>query len=121
MEKIIKLLCVVILVIFLTTIICEQAYAADVSIGGMKGETSKVNSSISEIDNKSQNIVKVVSTVGAISSVVILIVLGIKYLFGSVEEKAAYKKTLLQYVIGATVLFAASTIASIIYNLAIKL
>ena len=54
-------------------------------------------------------------------SVIVLIVLGIKYMLGSVEEKAEYKKTLLPYVIGATLTFGASSIASVIYNIAKEL
>ena len=42
-------------------------------------------------------------------------------MMGSVEERATYKKTLLPYFIGATILFGASVIAGIIYNIAINL
>ena len=54
-------------------------------------------------------------------SVIVLIILGLKYMMGSVEEKAAYKKTLLPYVIGAALVFAASAIAGIIYSFSINL
>ena len=37
-------------------------------------------------------------------------------MMGSAEEKAEYKKTLLPYVIGAALVFAASTIATVVYN-----
>ena len=75
----------------------------------------------SDINTFSQNAVLILGTIGSIISVVILIVLGIKYMLGSVEEKAEYKKTLLPYIIGAAFVFAASAIAPVIYNLAIKL
>ena len=39
-------------------------------------------------------------------------------MMGSAEEKAEYKKTLLPYIIGAAFVFAASTIASIIFSFA---
>lgn len=68
------------------------------------------------IDKFGQNIVKIISTVGSIVSVIVLIVLGIKYMMGSAEEKAEYKKTLLPYIIGAVLVFAASSIASIIFE-----
>ena len=42
-------------------------------------------------------------------------------MMGSTDEKAEYKKSMLPYVIGAVLVFAASSIASVIYNLAIKL
>ena len=51
---------------------------------------------------KVNTIVSVIETVGVISSVIILIVIGIKYMLGSVEERADYKKTMIPYLIGAS-------------------
>ena len=76
---------------------------------------------VATLKSTGNSIVKVISTIGVVISVVMLIILGIKYMMGSVEEKAEYKKTLMPYVIGAGLVFAASTIAQIIYNIAIKL
>lgn len=39
-------------------------------------------------------------------------------MMGSAEEKAEYKKTLMPYVIGAALVFAASAIATVVYNFA---
>lgn len=75
----------------------------------------------SEFDGVGNSIIKVLSTMGAIISVVMLIVLGIKYMLGSLEERAEYKKTMMPYVIGALLVFAASIIAQIIYDIAINL
>lgn len=73
---------------------------------------------VEKIDTLGQNIIKIISTIGSIASVIVLIVLGIKYMMGSAEEKAEYKKTLLPYVIGAALVFAASFIASVVFNTA---
>ena len=56
--------------------------------------------------------------VGNIIAVGILVVLGIKYMMGSAEEKAEYKKTMIPYVIGAVLIFAASNIAQMVYSFA---
>lgn len=64
------------------------------------------------------NILGIVSTAASVLAVIILIVLGIKYMMGSAEEKAEYKKTLLPYFIGAFFVFGASFIATIIFNMA---
>ena len=77
--------------------------------------TPPSNSSITDVGN---GIVTIITTIGSILSVIVLIMLGIKYLMGSVEEKAEYKKTMIPYIIGAALVFAASTIAGIIYNIA---
>ena len=66
-------------------------------------------------------IVKVITTIGMILSVIILIILGFKYMLGSIEEKAQYKKSLMPYVIGSIVLFSASGIAQFIYEFAISI
>jgi len=60
----------------------------------------------------------IIQTVGIVVAVIILMVLGIKYMMGSAEEKAEYKKTMMPYVIGAVLIFGASTIANMIYNFA---
>ena len=43
-------------------------------------------------------------------------VLGIKYMMGSAEEKAEYKKTFIPYIVGALLLFAASALVGVLYN-----
>ena len=64
------------------------------------------------------HILGVINTVGVVLSVVILMIIGIKYMLGSVEEKAEYKKTMIGYVIGAMLLFGITTIANILYTIA---
>ena len=64
--------------------------------------------------NKVAPIIGVVTTIGIIVSVVTLIVLGIKYMVGSLEERAEYKKTMIPYLIGAFFVFSISTVVTII-------
>lgn len=73
------------------------------------------------VQTAGNKIVQIVSTVGSILSVIVIIVLGIKYMMGSVEERADYKKTMLPYLIGAAFIFAASNIANIVYEFAINI
>lgn len=86
-------------------------------VDDLKGNQVEVDS-MKKVGN---GVMKVVSTIGVVISVVMLVVLGIKYMMGSTEEKANYKKSLLPYVIGASLVFAASSIAQLIYNLANQL
>lgn len=57
-------------------------------------------------------------TVGIVVAVVILLILGIKYMIGSAEEKAEYKKTMIPYIVGAILIFASTTIVNVVYNMA---
>lgn len=46
-----------------------------------------------KIQSRAQIVMGIVNIVGVISSVVVLMILGIKYMSSSIEEKAEYKKT----------------------------
>ena len=74
-----------------------------------------------EIVSTGRKIVTILQTVGVVASVVVLIVIGLKYLLGSVEEKAGYKKSLMPYLVGAGLVFTASLIAQVAYDFFSKL
>ncbi len=110
------LLIVLIMVSLVTPVFAAEGQTAVQDPSKYTGAGSTVQTT--KLDNLGQNIIKVVTTIGSIASVIVLVVLGIKYMMGSAEEKAEYKKTLMPYVIGAVFVFAASTIASVIFNFA---
>lgn len=56
--------------------------------------------------------------IGSIVSVLALVIIGIKYMMGSVEEKAEYKTKMIYYIIGAILVFAISNISAMLYNFA---
>ena len=68
--------------------------------------------------NIGNDIIGALQIVGTILSVIVLVVLGIKYMFGSVEEKAEYKKTMVPYVIGAIMVFGITNILGIVSKIA---
>ena len=56
-----------------------------------------------------------IQTIGIILSVIVI--LGIKFMTGSVEEKADYKKSIIPYLVGTILLVTIGTIIRIINNL----
>lgn len=54
--------------------------------------------------------------VGIVVSVIVLMIIGIKTMTGSLEEKSHYKQALPGYILGAIMVMAMTTIPSIIYN-----
>ena len=106
--KIITCLCLVTMVLSFAT------SALALTPGEIKGDTSVKGTQ--EIQNVGQSIVGILQTVGIVLSVIVLIVLGIKYMMGSAEEKAEYKKTMIPYVVGAALIFAASAFAQVVYQ-----
>ncbi len=71
-----------------------------------------------EIKNFGGNIMGVINVVGVVVAVVVLMVIGIKYMMGSAEEKAEYKKTMIPYIVGAVLIFGATTIANVVFQFA---
>lgn len=55
--------------------------------------------------------------VGSLVSVIALIIIGIKYMMGSVEEKAEYKRSMVPYVIGAIMVFGITNILAIVIEI----
>lgn len=67
--------------------------------------------------DKTSSLLGAINTIGIIVSMIALIAIGIKYMFGSVEEKAEYKKTMIPYIIGFVLLMTCTTIANLIYEI----
>lgn len=71
-----------------------------------------------DVLNIGNQIIGIITTVGVVVAVVILLVLGIKYMMGSASEKAEYKKTMIPYLVGAILIFGASAITKVVVGLA---
>ena len=69
-----------------------------------------------EIQSAGNSIISILQTVGVVLSVVVLMIIGIKYMMGSAEEKAEYKKTMIPYLVGAVLIFAGTTIVNVVYQ-----
>lgn len=115
MKKFAKVLPIIIIVAVIGLIFCSTAFAAVTDPTQFSGNPSANTQGIENVGNY---IITIVTVIGTVASVIVLIVLGLKYMMGSAEEKAEYKKTLLPYVIGALLVFAASAIAGFVYQAA---
>lgn len=110
-KKLVRIFSIVLMVIMLCSITLNVFALSPSEITGKNSVTGA-----SEIKNVGMSIVGILQTVGIVLSVVILIVLGIKYMMGSAEEKADYKKSMMPYIVGAALIFAASAFAQVIYQ-----
>lgn len=115
-NKVISVLCIILTILA----ICVSSYASLTPDQLMPDKNTAINGQ-NEITALGKSIVGLVQTVGIVVAVVILLVLGIKYMMGSAEEKADYKKSMIPYLVGAILIFASTTIVNIVYNLAIGL
>lgn len=116
-----------IVLIIISTVILSTNYVFASSL-----QSSKINTgdfkppALQEEDygvafEKASTIVYTITIIGIIVSIVGIIGLGIRYMMGSIEERAEYKKTMWPMVLGIVFIFASSTIVSVIYNIASQL
>ncbi|MGN1297326.1 MAG: pilin [Clostridia bacterium] len=118
MKRLTKILSTVMLVIMMVSCFSTVFAATKMNPQDWENDTSINDNMINTGDIKgfSASIINVVSIVGSAAAIITLIILGVKYMMGSAEEKAEYKKTLLPYVIGAAMVFGASLLTGVIYN-----
>lgn len=113
MQKIFSVLMMVMTIVMFATTMVSAVAAPNPNT-----YTGDISADVTGITSIGNQIVTIISTVGSIASVIVLVILGLKYMIGSAEEKAEYKKTLMPYIIGACLVFAASAIAGIIFGFA---
>lgn len=116
MKKLSKIIPVLMLITILLISVSNIVFAATGAIDPATVTAQEANTD--KITNMGGQIITIISVVGSVAAVIVLVVIGLKYMMGSAEEKAEYKKTLMPYVIGAVLVFAASAIAGMVFQFA---
>ena len=114
MKKQVKIITTILMILAILCSLANIEFGSAI-ITSLSGDKTATITSTS-MTNLGSKIIGTIQVLGIIIAVVILLVLGIKYMVGSAEEKAEYKKTMMPYVVGALLIFAASTIVNILYN-----
>ena len=115
MKKQNKIITTVLMILAILCSLANVVFGTSI-ISSLSGDKTSSVSAAGDMTNLAGKIIGVIQILGIIVAVVVLLVLGIKYMVGSAEEKAEYKKTMMPYVVGALLIFAASTIVNILYN-----
>lgn len=72
---------------------------------------------VSKVKKTANPIIGAIKTVGIAVAVITLAILGIKYMAASVNERAEYKKTMIPYLIGATLVVAITQLLSVLIEI----
>lgn len=118
----IKIIILVIVLIMISFIISNSVYAVtDVVDNVDKYVPQRDSGQNTKTVEMGKKIIGIITNIGIVVSVISIMVLGVKYILGSVEEKAKYKETAIPILIGIGMLAAACSIVGIIYNFATNL
>ena len=77
----------------------------DMRYGTNQTETFKINET--EIKNNASNIFNILLAIGTVLTVIVGGILGIKFMFAGIEERAKIKEALIPYIVGGVVIFGA--------------
>lgn len=116
MKKSIKVISTLLLAIMLVASVAGTVLAVDPNtvLNGLDGNGNVQTSDLTKVGN---NIVTIIQVVGIVIAVIVLLIIGIKYMMGSASEKAEFKKSMIPYIVGAVLIFAGTSLVRVIYSL----
>lgn len=119
MKKTVKIISTILIALFVVCAIANVALADDVDPKDFTGSQGNMNTAnITKVGNQ---VIYLIRLIGTMISVGVLVILGVKYMTASPEGKADFKSTMIPYLVGAVLVFAATWVASAIYGFAIGL
>lgn len=116
MNKTIKIISTLAIALVLVAVLSQTILATDYA-GTISGLDEGEPADLGSVKTTSANILATIRNVAAIAAVFVITILGIKYMMGSVEEKAGYKKSFIPLIVGIVVIVAATTIASFLFTI----
>lgn len=119
--KLISMVVVIMIMIF-TLLSVVYEVKADFNPGNIINkvgtEANTVNVDTISLNSKAGKILAYIRNIAVIAGVIIITILGVKYMTGSLEEKAEYKKSFIPLIVGIIVIMAATAIATTIFSIA---
>lgn len=111
-DKIAKITATILLVVMMLAMVSTSVFAA----WGVSITANTSAQGTGTVTNIGGSVVGIVQVVGYVVAVVMLVIIGIKYITSSPEGKAEVKKTALYYVLGAALIAGAVTVAGVIFD-----
>lgn len=119
--KLISMVVVIMIMIF-TLLSVVYEVKADFNPGNIINkvgtEANTVDVDTTSLNSKAGKILAYIRNIAVIAGVIIITILGVKYMTGSLEEKTEYKKSFIPLIVGIIVIMAATAIATTIFSIA---
>lgn len=111
--KIVSIMMMAVMVIMVATPVFAKTVDPSSTLQSVTATTPTDTSNVLSLVNKILGFLQWAAIIGG---VIIITILGIKYMMGSLEEKADYKKSMIPLIIGIIVVMGATTIANILFK-----
>ena len=113
MNKFINIITALFIIAMLSTMVVSVFATPTDVLDKVQGDTNQAMS-VGGLSSTIKNVIGVVQVICYSAAVIMLILIGVKFITASPEGKAEIKKAAIQYVIGAIIVFAAGTLLGII-------
>ncbi len=116
MTKTIKIISILMIAVMLVMV------ATPVFASSASSKIDELNGKIKDPSNTGDvmtilgKVLGILRWVAIIGGTIIIAILGVKYMMGSLEEKAEYKKSLIPLVVGIVVVMGATSIAKLLFD-----
>ena len=117
-KKVIKIIFIILIILSIFISKTNAFSMSNIINQGQEFISSANEEKISEenIKSLSDSIYNILQFIAVAVALIVIIVLGIKYMTGSVEEQAEIKKTMIPFIIGCIVAFGAFAIWKVVVN-----
>lgn len=114
--KTLKIVTTLLMVIFVVSAFSQVALAASGSdlVNGIKPDTNAIDAS--PLQAMAGKVLGLIQIASAVAAVILIAVFGFKFIMGSANEKADYQKSFIPLIVGVVVVFAATSIAKLLFS-----
>lgn len=123
MKNKMKLISIVAVIMIVTFMLISTVYEVKASNPGsiidgvnQAAGTTDLGTTGDTLKSKAGTILAYIRNIAAIAGVIIISILGVKYIVGSVEQKAEYKKNFMPLIVGILIVVLAAQIAKMLFS-----
>ena len=120
MKKTLKLFAIIAMTMVMLCTSTQMAFAAT----NTSGIVDSINTNITgdaaaagELTAMAGKVIGLIQIASAVAAVILIAVFGFKFILGSANEKADYQKSFIPLIVGVIVVFAATSIAKLLFGL----
>ena len=118
MNKITKIISILLIAILLIMVVQNSVFAETTDYLSGISAKDPGTAQISGLKTMANKVLGLIQAATAILAVVLIAVFGFKFVLGSAQEKADYQKSFIPLIVGVVVVFAAVSIAKLIFSVA---
>lgn len=116
--KIVSTLLIAVLLIIAVNNVCFATTSYKDIISNVDSNANGESADLGDLKTTAAKVVKALRNIAAIIAILVITILGIKYMIGSTEERAEYKKSFIPLIVGIVVVVAAASIATALFSVA---